>query len=164
MAISCNSRNAQPARGPWRETDILTITGRIYCVKNAMGERMSDGIWRGNETSIINVKNITINHKAEGTKWDIIICFYISISSTIYISRSYFCFVWTRKLRMLCQLNNVNFRGKYKDTKCRKCPENIEAQEHVLETCPGIYSDPSTKITTNEIFENDTKKTKLRIY
>ena len=50
-----------------------------------------------------------------------------------------------------------NFRGKYKDT---KCPENIETQEHVLETCPGIHTDPSTKITTNEIIENDTNKLK----
>ena len=51
------------------------------------------------------------------------------------------------------QSKNVtnNFRGKYKDTKCRKCSENIETQEHVLETCPGIHTDPSTKITTNEI-------------
>ena len=56
-----------------------------------------------------------------------------------------------------------NFKGKYKDTKCRKCPENIETQEHVLETCPGIHNDPSTKITTNDIFENDTKKLKKYI-
>ena len=50
-----------------------------------------------------------------------------------------------------------NFRGKCKDTKCRKCPETIETQEHVLETFPGIHNDPSTKITTNNIFENDTE-------
>ena len=41
------------------------------------------------------------------------------------------------------------FRGKYKDTKCRKCPDNIETQEHVLETCPGIHTDLLIKIPTN---------------
>ena len=56
------------------------------------------------------------------------------------------------RTRMLDVKNN--FRGKYKDTK------NIETQEHVIETCPGIHTDPSTKITTNEIFENYTKKLK----
>ena len=45
-----------------------------------------------------------------------------------------------------------NFRGKY--------IQRYKMPEHVLETCPGIHTDPSTKITTNEIFENDTKKIK----
>ena len=31
---------------------------------------------------------------------------------------------------------------------------------YVLETCPGLHNDPSTNITTNDIFENDTKKLK----
>ena len=66
--------------------------------------------------------------------------------------------IFKARTRMLDVKNN--FRGKYKDTKCQKCPENIETQEHVLETCHGIHTDPSTKITTNEIFENDTKKLK----
>ena len=52
----------------------------------------------------------------------------------------------------------INYLSIY--TKCQKCPENIETQKHVLETCPGIHTDPSTKITTNDIFENDTKKLK----
>ena len=72
--------------------------------------------------------------------------------------------IFKARTRMLDVKNN--FRGKYKDTKCRKCPENIETQELVLETCPGIHNDPSTKITTNDIFENDTKKLKntLRVH
>ena len=66
--------------------------------------------------------------------------------------------IFKARTRMLDVKNN--FRGKYNDTKCRKCPENKETQEHVLETCPGIHTDPSTKITKSEIFENDTKKLK----
>ena len=66
--------------------------------------------------------------------------------------------IFKARTRMLDVKNN--FRGKYKDAKCRKCPENIETQKHVLETCPGIHNDPSTKVTTNDIFENDTKKLK----
>ena len=55
-----------------------------------------------------------------------------------------------------------NFRGKYKDTKCRKCTETIESQEHVLETCTGIHDDDTTKINTNDIF--DSNPTNLKTY
>ena len=64
--------------------------------------------------------------------------------------------IFKARTRML----DVKKKTSEANTKCRKCPENIETQEHVIETCPGIHNDPSTKITTNDIFENDTKKLK----
>ena len=48
-----------------------------------------------------------------------------------------------------------NFRGKYKDTKCHKCTETVESQEHVLETCTGIHDDDTTKIKINDIFDSN---------
>ena len=54
---------------------------------------------------------------------------------------------------MLDVKNNV--RGKYKDTKCRKCTEIIKSQEHVLETCTGIHDDDTTKIYINDIFDSN---------
>ena len=50
--------------------------------------------------------------------------------------------------------------GKYKDTKCRKCTETIESQEHVLETCTGIHDDNTTKIQINDIFDSNTTNLK----
>ena len=79
-------------------------------------------------------------------------------TTQIELTRQEASIIFKARTRMLDAKNN--FRGKYKDTKCRKCPENIETQEQ----CPRNMSRntywPSTKITTNEIFENDTKKLK----
>ena len=61
--------------------------------------------------------------------------------------------IFKARTRMLDVKNN--FRGKYKDTKCRKCTETIESQEHVLETCTGIHDDDTTKINTNDIFDSN---------
>ena len=58
--------------------------------------------------------------------------------------------IFKARTRMLVVKNN--FRGKYKDIKCRKCTETIESQEHVLETCTGIHDDDTTKININDIF------------
>ena len=66
--------------------------------------------------------------------------------------------IFKARTRMLDVKNN--FRGKYKDTKCRKCTEIIESQEHVLETCTGIHDDDTTKINSNDIF--DSKPTNLK--
>ena len=57
--------------------------------------------------------------------------------------------IFKARPRMLDVKNN--FRGKYKDTKCRKCTETVESQEHVLETCTGIHDDDTTKIKIRHI-------------
>ena len=61
--------------------------------------------------------------------------------------------IFKARTRMLDVKNN--FRGKCKDTKCRKCTETVESQEHVLETCTGIHDDDTTKITINDIFDSN---------
>ena len=61
--------------------------------------------------------------------------------------------IFKARTRMLDVKNN--FKGKYKDTKCRKCTETVESQEHVLETCTGIHDDDTTKITINDIFDSN---------
>ena len=63
--------------------------------------------------------------------------------------------IFKARTRMLDIKNNYTHRGKYKDTKCRKCTETVESQEHVLETCTGIHDDDTTKITINHIFDSN---------
>ena len=60
-----------------------------------------------------------------------------------------------------------NFRGKYNDTKCRRCNEPNETQEHILEICTGIHEGNNNRITKAELFEKDpiqlkTTATKIR--
>jgi len=66
--------------------------------------------------------------------------------------------IFKARTRMLDVKNN--YRGKYNDTKCRKCDAETETQEHILEECPGIHKDNSTKATRNDIFQDE--HTKLR--
>ena len=70
--------------------------------------------------------------------------------------------IFKARTRMLDVKNN--FRGKYKDTKCRKCTETIKSQEHVLETCTGIHDDDTTKININGIFDSKTTNENTRIF
>ena len=54
-----------------------------------------------------------------------------------------------------------NFSSKHTNKKCRKCEEPLETQEHVLEHCIGIHRNNLTKVTNDEIFEEqDLKKLK----
>ena len=48
-----------------------------------------------------------------------------------------------------------NYRDNYNDTKCRKCDAETETREHTLEECPGIHKDNSTKVTKNDIFQDE---------
>ena len=61
--------------------------------------------------------------------------------------------IFKARTRMIDVKNN--FRGKYNDTKCRKCDAETETQEHILEECPGIHKDNSTKVTRNDIFQDE---------
>ncbi len=55
---------------------------------------------------------------------------------------------------------NNNFKGKYRDTKCRKCNHDDETQERILNDCTGIHNDEESKTRTEDIFNEDT--TQLR--
>ncbi len=66
--------------------------------------------------------------------------------------------IFKARTRMIDVKNN--FRGKYKDTTCRMCKNQLENQEHVLTECHNIHKDNTTKIYTNDIFEEDPNKLK----
>ncbi len=66
--------------------------------------------------------------------------------------------IFKARTRMIDVKNN--FRGKYRDTTCRLCKEHTENQEHVLTECHNIHKDNTTKVHTNDIFEEDPTKLK----
>ena len=53
-----------------------------------------------------------------------------------------------------------NQRNKYRDLKCRKCPESLETQEHILKYCNGIHKDNSPKVKLKDIYSEDFRKLK----
>ena len=48
-----------------------------------------------------------------------------------------------------------NFRGKYRDMKCRGCKGAEETQNHVLQECESIHNDETTKVRESEYFSDD---------
>ena len=54
----------------------------------------------------------------------------------------------------------IKVKGNYKNGNanlmCRACKTESETQQHVLEECPEIHKDPSTKITKSQLFSEDT--------
>ena len=68
-------------------------------------------------------------------------------ASTIFKARS----------RMLAIKDN--FKTQYRNNMtCRACGLSDETQTHVLEECLEIHRDDTTKVSTNEIFNNDILK------
>jgi Zn finger protein HypA/HybF involved in hydrogenase expression len=61
--------------------------------------------------------------------------------------------IFKARTRMLDVKNN--YRDKYNDTKCRKCDAETETQEHILEECPGIHKDNSTKVKEMTYFKTN---------
>ena len=53
-----------------------------------------------------------------------------------------------------------NFRNKYPNTQCRACNDSIETQEHVLEECPAIHTEENSKVTKEEIAQEDSESLK----
>ena len=51
-----------------------------------------------------------------------------------------------------------NYRGKYDNTTCRMCGNEEETQDHILEKCNTIHTNEITKVTKNEIFQEDPLK------
>ena len=64
-------------------------------------------------------------------------------ASTIFLART----------RMIDVKNN--FRNKYPDNTCRACGSETETQEHVLETCQTIHENPDSKVSKNDLFNED---------
>ena len=62
--------------------------------------------------------------------------------------------IFKARTRMIEVKNN--YRNKYRNNICRACKEEEETQEHVLEECPRLHSDESTKTKRNHIFTDDT--------
>ena len=52
----------------------------------------------------------------------------------------------------------ANYRNMYQDMTCRLCNETEESQEHVLEECKNEIRTKLGKITTQDIFEENTEK------
>ena len=49
-----------------------------------------------------------------------------------------------------------NYKNGHKDQACRACKNEAETQNHVLEECPAIHQDTSTKIEKAQLFSEDT--------
>ena len=57
--------------------------------------------------------------------------------------------IFKSKTRMLDV--KTNFKGKYKDTKCRHCEHLIEDQKHILEDCTRTTNNNRCQVTSEEI-------------
>ena len=55
----------------------------------------------------------------------------------------------------------MNFKNKYQNLKCRMCEEPNETQEHILESCPGLHTTNTTKVTKQDIFDENPNTLKL---
>ena len=53
-----------------------------------------------------------------------------------------------------------NFRGKYRDIKCRGCGLEDETQAHVLSQCPVLTDNGRTKVEMADYFCEDTERLK----
>ncbi len=69
------------------------------------------------------------------------------------LTRKQASIIFKARTRMLDVKNN--YKGKYKDTKCRKCNYENETQEHILQECTGIHTSEHSKIRTTDIFNDD---------
>ena len=54
----------------------------------------------------------------------------------------------------------ANFRNMYQETMCRLCKKEEENQEHVLEHCKSEKRKKIGKVSTEDIFEENTEKLK----
>ena len=54
-----------------------------------------------------------------------------------------------------------NFRGMYRDLKCRACNKKDETQEHILSECQTIHKDNDTKVTKESLFSKEVKELKV---
>ena len=64
--------------------------------------------------------------------------------------------IFKARTRMLD--TKLNYKNKYPNKMCRMCNTETETQEHVLQDCKTLHPDNTTKITTNQIFEENTDK------
>ena len=66
--------------------------------------------------------------------------------------------IFKARTRMLDAKNN--FRGKYSDLLCRGCGQASETQKHILEECPTLHPDNLTKVTEENIFNEEIESLK----
>ena len=66
--------------------------------------------------------------------------------------------IFKARTRMLDVKNN--YRGKHNDLRCRGYRTNDETQEHILNECMGIHDHQTTKVTNENIFDENTENLK----
>ena len=71
------------------------------------------------------------------------------------LSRREVSAIFAARTRMLDV--KANFKNKYSDTKCRWCRTEDETQQHIMEECVEINRREIEKITTKEIFTEETE-------
>ena len=49
-----------------------------------------------------------------------------------------------------------NYKNGHQNLACRMCNEEPETQTHILEDCPAIHSDESSKVPRHQLFNENT--------
>ena len=137
-----------PVKGGWSElTDALDARyGTANKGKEAVSKLVGIGFQKkihtdGEEKSKIKYllegrqKNMEVNKKAEYLEW---------------LNRNKASAVFLTRTRMFPAKNN--FRSAHPSLTCRFCPHDEETQEHLLQECPGVHSDETTKVKKEDFF------------
>ena len=137
-----------PVKGGWSElTDALDARyGTANKGKEAVSKLVGIGFQKkihtdGEEKSKIKYllegrqKNMEVNKKAEYLEW---------------LNRNKASAVFLTRTRMFPAKNN--FRSALPSLTCRFCPHDEETQEHLLQECPGVHSDETTKVKKEDFF------------
>ena len=49
-----------------------------------------------------------------------------------------------------------NYKNGFNDLNCRFCKNEEETQPHILEICPNLHPDDTTKVPKHQLFSEDT--------
>ena len=69
------------------------------------------------------------------------------------LTRNQVSIIFKARTRMLKIKNN--FKKGNQNLKCRACNTAEETQKHVLEECKGLHTCENTKVTNEEIFDEN---------
>ena len=69
------------------------------------------------------------------------------------LTRSQASIIFKARTRMLEVKNN--FRNMFNNNTCRLCGAENETQAHILQECPQIHKDTTTKVTREDLFNNN---------
>ena len=75
------------------------------------------------------------------------------------MSRNESSTIFKARTRMLDIKNN--FRGKYGNMICRVCGQENEDQKHVMEECNGIHKSGDSKVSEQELFDENIEKLRI---